>query len=379
MKDKLMKFYENHKKLSIGMLVVFCLMVLGAITGPAEKNAPSPTQNTAIERSIPGDNSAANKADAANVTKATVPGVVIVDATTAANKEAAEKAAQASKKAAEQAVAQASKEAAEQAAAAQASKEAAEQAAVAQASREAAEQAAAAQASREAVEQEKVAQASREAAEQAAAAQASREAAEKEKAAQASREAAEKERAAQVSREAAEQAAAQASREAAEKEKVAQASREAAEQAKQAEITKSPKATTPKSITASVKGNHYIGETLGSGDFTVYITMSDGATQTNPAGWSASPLTLSNASNQITVSYGELSTVITVAALTKSTPTVSQKGGSGGSSGKMVWIPTNGGEKYHSKSTCSKMIDPILVTEEEAIERGFDACKKCKP
>ena len=251
MKDKLMKFYEKHKKLSIGMIVVFCLMVIGAFTGPADKNDPTQAQNSAIERSIPGDNSAANKADAANVTKAAVPDVVIVDATTAANKEAAEKAAQ--------------------------------------------------------------------------------------------------------------------------------ASREAAEQAKQAEITKSPKATTPKSITASVKGNHYIGDTLGSGDFTVYITMSDGATQTNPAGWSASPLTLSNASNQITVSYGELSTVITVAALTKSTPTVSQKGGSGGSSGKMVWIPTNGGGKYHSKSTCSKMIDPILVTEEEAIERGFDACKKCKP
>lgn len=157
MKDKLMKFYENHKKLSIGMLVVFCLMVLGAITGPAEKNDPASAQNTAIERSIPGDNSAANKADAANVTKATVPDVVIVDATTAANKEAGEKAAQTSKKAAEQAVAQASKEAAEQAAAAQASKEAAEQAAAAQASREAAEQAAAAQASREAAEQEKAA------------------------------------------------------------------------------------------------------------------------------------------------------------------------------------------------------------------------------
>ena len=182
MKDKLMKFYENHKKLSIGMLVVFCLMVLGAITGPAEKNAPSPTQNTAIERSIPGDNSAANKADAANVTKATVPGVVIVDATTAANKEAGEKAAQASKKAAEQAVAQASREAAEKERAAQASKEAAEQAAAAQASREAAEQAAAAQASREAAEQEKGAQASREAAEQVA--KASRAAAEQAAAAQ---------------------------------------------------------------------------------------------------------------------------------------------------------------------------------------------------
>ena len=31
-----------------------------------------------------------------------------------------------------------------------------------------------------------------------------------------------------------------------------------------------------------------------------------------------------------------------------------------------VWIPTNGGKKYHSKSSCSQMIDPILVTKSEA-------------
>ena len=43
----------------------------------------------------------------------------------------------------------------------------------------------------------------------------------------------------------------------------------------------------------------------------------------------------------------------------------------------MVWIPTNGGTKFHSKSSCSKMIDPEQVTKSEAIRRGFDACKKC--
>ena len=43
----------------------------------------------------------------------------------------------------------------------------------------------------------------------------------------------------------------------------------------------------------------------------------------------------------------------------------------------MVWIPTNGGTKYHSKATCSQMENPEHVTESEAISRGFDPCKRC--
>lgn len=42
-----------------------------------------------------------------------------------------------------------------------------------------------------------------------------------------------------------------------------------------------------------------------------------------------------------------------------------------------VWIPTNGGKKYHSTSTCSGMVNPSHVTLAEAIALGFDACKKC--
>lgn len=43
----------------------------------------------------------------------------------------------------------------------------------------------------------------------------------------------------------------------------------------------------------------------------------------------------------------------------------------------MVWIPTHGGTKYHRKSSCSKMKDPIQVTKTEAIDRGFEPCGKC--
>lgn len=43
----------------------------------------------------------------------------------------------------------------------------------------------------------------------------------------------------------------------------------------------------------------------------------------------------------------------------------------------LVWIPTNGGTKYHSNSGCSSMIDPIQVTEETAIANGYKPCGRC--
>ncbi len=43
----------------------------------------------------------------------------------------------------------------------------------------------------------------------------------------------------------------------------------------------------------------------------------------------------------------------------------------------MVWVPVNGGKKYHSKSSCSKMIDPVQIPLSEAIQRGYEPCKRC--
>ena len=43
----------------------------------------------------------------------------------------------------------------------------------------------------------------------------------------------------------------------------------------------------------------------------------------------------------------------------------------------LVWIPTNGGTKYHSKSTCSNMKNPTQVTKSTAISKGFSACGRC--
>lgn len=42
-----------------------------------------------------------------------------------------------------------------------------------------------------------------------------------------------------------------------------------------------------------------------------------------------------------------------------------------------VWIPTNGGTKYHRSSSCSNMDGPRKVSLEEAKRLGFTACQKC--
>ena len=42
-----------------------------------------------------------------------------------------------------------------------------------------------------------------------------------------------------------------------------------------------------------------------------------------------------------------------------------------------VWIPTNGGKKYHKSASCSNMKNPEEVTKSEAESRGFEPCKRC--
>lgn len=47
------------------------------------------------------------------------------------------------------------------------------------------------------------------------------------------------------------------------------------------------------------------------------------------------------------------------------------------SDSSMVWVPTKGGTKYHSKSSCSNMKNPKQVTVSQAKSQGFTACKRC--
>lgn len=69
---------------------------------------------------------------------------------------------------------------------------------------------------------------------------------------------------------------------------------------------------------------------------------------------------------------------------TNDTPSSSGGGGSSvivpgyeDSVGNLVWVPTNGGTKYHSKSSCSNMDDPMQVTVEHAEANGYTPCKRC--
>ena len=49
----------------------------------------------------------------------------------------------------------------------------------------------------------------------------------------------------------------------------------------------------------------------------------------------------------------------------------------GDTQGDLVWIPTKGGTKYHSNSSCSNMDNPMQVTREHAEANGFTPCKRC--
>ncbi len=44
-----------------------------------------------------------------------------------------------------------------------------------------------------------------------------------------------------------------------------------------------------------------------------------------------------------------------------------------------VWVPANGGMRYHWVDTCSKMKDPRPTTIDDAYDMGFSPCKRCNP
>lgn len=43
----------------------------------------------------------------------------------------------------------------------------------------------------------------------------------------------------------------------------------------------------------------------------------------------------------------------------------------------MVWTPADGSGKYHKKSTCSGMKNPVQISLEDAKERGIQPCGRC--
>ena len=66
----------------------------------------------------------------------------------------------------------------------------------------------------------------------------------------------------------------------------------------------------------------------------------------------------------------KLTTETSTANLESTTKTVNEQ---------EVWIPTNGGTKFHSKSSCSNMKNPQKVTRSEAEAMGFTPCGRCNP
>lgn len=44
-----------------------------------------------------------------------------------------------------------------------------------------------------------------------------------------------------------------------------------------------------------------------------------------------------------------------------------------------MWVPTDGGIRHHDKPTCSKMYDPRLVSQRNALAMNMLHCGRCKP
>ena len=70
----------------------------------------------------------------------------------------------------------------------------------------------------------------------------------------------------------------------------------------------------PKELRASIRKEHYVGESLSARDFKIEVVMSDDSVLTDPPGWAATPLELNDINNEITVTYGSLSIVLSVTA-----------------------------------------------------------------
>jgi len=152
--------------------------------------------------------------------------------------------------------------------------------------------------------------------------------------------------------------------------------------------TSAPTTSAPvvQSVSARIGGTHYIGDDLSAGDFTVVVTMSDGSEMTNPAGWVADRLYLSEAENQITVSYQGIATIVTVIATEHPTETPTEAPTEAPNrSNEMDYILNKNSKVFHYPgcSSVKRMKESNKIyftgTREEAIGKGYKSCGNCHP
>lgn len=96
--------------------------------------------------------------------------------------------------------------------------------------------------------------------------------------------------------------------------------------------------------------------------------------ETTPATQGTEPPTTNSTSESKT---SQITTANTTATTSKTTQSTTISSTTKTTAKEMVWIPTNGGEKYHTHSSCSKMENPKQVTKEEAVRQGFTPCGRC--
>lgn len=113
-----------------------------------------------------------------------------------------------------------------------------------------------------------------------------------------------------------------------------------------------------------------------------FATTSSSATATSTEGTTTATTTITTTTTSTTITTTTTTTEATFTTTTTTstrvtttttllTPTKTT------AAAVMVWIPTNGGKRYHCKASCSNMIDPEYVTLAEAEQLGFTPCGRC--
>lgn len=153
-------------------------------------------------------------------------------------------------------------------------------------------------------------------------------------------------------------------------------------------MTEEPTTAAPvvQSVDATVGGEHYIGDELSAADFKVVVTMSDGSSMTNPAGWAADCLHLGDAENYITVTYQGIATEIVVYATERSIEALTEAPTEASNQSKeMDYILNKNSDVFHYPGCKSvkrmKESNKIYFTgtREEVIGKGYRPCQNCNP
>lgn len=105
-------------------------------------------------------------------------------------------------------------------------------------------------------------------------------------------------------------------------------------------------------------------------------TSQEETTTTTTTSTTADTTTTSNTTSTTSTTTTTTATTTTTTTAAETTTTTITTTAKAPTQTAMVWIPQSG-SKYHSKAGCSNMKNPSQVSKDEAINAGYEPCKRC--